>query len=80
MLTSFWGDGSILHLTECLPRPVEVAGALPAAELLSYLARIGMQDVRLEARFDCFRATSKEKTAVQLGVRGANVFARKPIQ
>jgi len=39
-----------------------------------------MQDVRLAARFDCFRSTSKEKTAAQLGVRGANVFARKPLQ
>ena len=46
--------------------------------MLSYLAGIGMQEVRLKARFDCFRTTSKEKTAVQLGVRGANIYARTP--
>ena len=48
--------------------------------MLGYLADLGMRDVHLAARFDCFRSTPKEKTAVQLGVRGANVFARKPPQ
>jgi len=29
-------------------------------------------------RFDCFRGTSKEKTARKFGVEGANVRAWKP--
>jgi hypothetical protein len=29
-------------------------------------------------RFDCFRQTSKEDVARKFGVRGVNVFARKP--
>jgi hypothetical protein len=33
--------------------------------------------VHITARFDCFRATSKEKTARQFGVHGVNVFASK---
>ena len=44
---------------------------------MKYLARI-FQEVRITARFDCFRATSKEKTARKYGVHGINVFARKP--
>jgi hypothetical protein len=39
---------------------------------------VGFVDVRVVARFDCFRGTSKERTARKYGVRGANVFARKP--
>jgi hypothetical protein len=42
-----------------------------------YLAQIGLEDVRIAARFDCFRATSKEGTARKYGVHGVNVFARK---
>jgi hypothetical protein len=40
---------------------------------------IGLEEVRITARFDCFRATSKEKTARKFGVHGVNVFARKPV-
>ena len=46
--------------------------------MVRYLAQIGLKDVRITARFDCFRATSKEKTAQKYGVHGVNVFARKP--
>ena len=45
---------------------------------MQYLAQIGLEDVRIITRFDCFRATSKEKTARKYGVHGVNVFARKP--
>ena len=38
-----------------------------------------MEEVRILARFDCFRATTKERTARKYGVHGVNVFARKPI-
>jgi len=38
----------------------------------------GLADVRLMARYDCFRATSKEKVARKFGVHGVTVFARKP--
>jgi hypothetical protein len=34
--------------------------------------------VQVVAHFDCFRGTSKEKTARKYGVRGANLLARKP--
>jgi len=40
-----------------------IAGALPEAKLLRYLAQIGLEQVRITKRFDCFRVTSKEKTA-----------------
>jgi hypothetical protein len=44
-----------------------------------YLSQIGLEEVRITARFDCFRATSKEKTARKYGVHGVNVFACKPL-
>jgi hypothetical protein len=40
---------------------------------------VGFEEVRITARFDCFRATSKEKVARKYGVHGVNVFARKPV-
>jgi hypothetical protein len=45
---------------------------------VSLLRDLGFEDVRVTARFDCFRGTKKENTARKYGVRGANVFARKP--
>jgi hypothetical protein len=45
---------------------------------VAHLVGIGLEDVHVVARFDCFRETSKEKTARQFGVHGVNVFARKP--
>jgi hypothetical protein len=45
---------------------------------MDYLERIGLNEVHITSRFDCFRATPKEKTARQFGVHGVNVFARKP--
>ncbi len=38
---------------------------------------MGFVDFELVRRFDCFRETTKEKTARELGVEGVNVFARK---
>jgi len=35
-------------------------------------------DVAVVARFDAFAGTSKENVARKFGVRGVNVFARKP--
>lgn len=46
---------------------------------MKYLAQIGFEEVHITERFDCFRATSKEKTARKYGVHGVNVFARKPV-
>jgi len=40
---------------------------------------MGLKEVQITARFDSFRATSKERTAIKYGVHGVNVFARKPL-
>lgn len=45
---------------------------------MSFLRDLGFEGVRVTTHFDCFRATTKENTARKYGVRGANVFARKP--
>jgi len=45
---------------------------------VAVLEELGFEEVRVTARFDCFRATTKERTAKKYGVRGTNVFARKP--
>jgi hypothetical protein len=34
--------------------------------------------VRVVERFDCFRGTSKERTARKYDVIGVNVYAQKP--
>jgi hypothetical protein len=44
-----------------------------------YLSQTGLDEVQITARFDCFRATSKEKTARKYGVHGVNVFACKAL-
>jgi hypothetical protein len=54
-----------------------VESARKAAED-SGLRQAAVEDIRSTARFDCFRATSKENTARKYGVHGVNVFARKP--
>jgi hypothetical protein len=41
------------------------------------LHQIGFHDVAIRERFDCFRGTSKERTARKYGVIGVNVYARK---
>jgi hypothetical protein len=41
------------------------------------LGEVGFRDVKVVSRFDCFRGTSKEKTAQKFGVRGVNVSGRK---
>ena len=45
---------------------------------MSFLRDLGFDDVRVTARFDCFRGTRKESTARKFGVHGANIFARQP--
>ena len=45
---------------------------------MQYLESIGLENVHITARFDCFRATPKENTARRFGVHGVNVFARNP--
>ena len=47
---------------------------------MAFLIDLGFTEVRVMAHFDCFRGTTKERTARKYGVRGANLFARKPIQ
>jgi hypothetical protein len=42
------------------------------------LARVGLTDVRITERFDCFAGTSKERVARKYGVIGVNVAATKP--
>lgn len=39
---------------------------------------VGLTDVRITQRFDCFRGTSKEDVAQEFTVRGVNLFARRP--
>ena len=41
-------------------------------------AAAGLSQVRVTERFDCFRATTKAKTARKFGVHGANLFAQRP--
>ena len=50
------------------------------AELLNLLAAIGFEEVAIREQFDCFRGTTKERTARKYGVKGVNVYARKPAQ
>ncbi|MEE8575396.1 MAG: hypothetical protein V3T30_08290 [Thermodesulfobacteriota bacterium] len=47
--------------------------------MIDVLKKLGLEDVKIVRRFDCFRSTSKEGVARKFGVHGANVFARKPI-
>jgi hypothetical protein len=46
---------------------------------VSFLQGLGFAEVRVTARFDCFRGTKKENTARKYGVLGANVYAVKPV-
>ena len=45
---------------------------------MASLFEVGFEDVELVQYFDCFRGTSKESVASKFGVRGVNVYARKP--
>jgi hypothetical protein len=42
------------------------------------LGNAGLSSVSVVQRFDCFRGTSKERTARKYGVSGVNVIAVKP--
>ena len=46
--------------------------------MIPVLTAAGFADIATKDRFECFRGTSKEKTAVKYGVIGMNVYARKP--
>ncbi len=48
------------------------------AELEQLLTEIGFVEFKLVRKFDCFRETSKEEAARNLGVEAVNIFARKP--
>jgi hypothetical protein len=41
------------------------------------LSALGFSGVRVVERFDCFRGTSKERTAQKYGVIGVNVSASR---
>ena len=55
-----------------------MGGALPEAELVELLGRIGFEGVRVTQRFDCARGTSREDGARLLGVMGMILHAVKP--
>jgi len=40
---------------------------------------VGFEQVEIRERFDCFRGTTKERTARKYGVMGVNVYAAKPM-
>jgi hypothetical protein len=42
------------------------------------LAAVGFEQTAIRERFDCFRGTTKERTARKYGVMGVNVYAVKP--
>jgi len=42
------------------------------------LTAAGFEQVAIRERFDCFRGTTKERTARKYGVMGVNVYAAKP--
>jgi hypothetical protein len=46
--------------------------------MIPVLTRAGFVDVAIKDRFDCFRGTTKERTAIKYGVLGMNIYARKP--
>ena len=45
---------------------------------MSFLRDLGFEEVGVRCHFDCFRGTTKERTARKYGVHAANVFARLP--
>lgn len=56
-----------------------MGGALPVAELVELLSRVGLTEVEVTERFACFSGTSVEhKLGASIAIGGANVFARKP--
>lgn len=42
------------------------------------MQRAGFVDVKIVARHDCFKGTSKESTARKFGVEGVSLLASKP--
>jgi hypothetical protein len=56
-----------------------VGGALPEAELIDVAAKVGLLEVRITARFDCYAGTSAiDRLASDVGVHGVNLSAHKP--
>ena len=48
------------------------------AELREILRTVGFEQVAIREQFDCFRGSSKERTARKYGVVGVNVYAVTP--
>jgi hypothetical protein len=46
--------------------------------MIEALTGAGLREVQIVERFDCFRATRKERTARRYGVHAANFLAWKP--
>ena len=46
--------------------------------MIGLLTEVGLTDVRITDRFDCFRGTSKEDVATEFTVRGVYLFAQSP--
>ena len=47
--------------------------------MIQLFQEVGLTDVQIVDRFDCFRGTSKEDVALEFTVRGVNIFARRLI-
>ena len=78
------GDIAVeMPLSEEMRKNVElwagcIGGALPEAELIQAFRDLGLTNVSIVRRFDCFKGTSKEVMSRKFGVRGVNLYARKP--
>ena len=47
--------------------------------MMRLMTEVGLTDVRITARFDCFRGTSKADVAEEFAVHGVNVSARRSV-
>jgi hypothetical protein len=45
--------------------------------MIDVFSAAGFRDVAITHRYDCFAATTKERTAKKYGVIGVNVFATR---
>lgn len=48
--------------------------------MTTLLTDVGLIDVQITARFECFQGTSKADVAEEFAVHGVNVFARRPAE
>ena len=47
--------------------------------MVQLFQEVGLTDVHIVDRFDCFRGTSKEDVALEFTVRGVNLYARRQV-